>query len=237
MIAKLRSALEKHLQKVTDFDPFKKWDDINTMEDFLLKLQNDPAFYPFFLNNEMYLKARISGNLITSLHKKLGDLYEEMFHIILEHKLSVPPGDLKFKVTIKIDDKDQERSTDGLIRFDNYSGCTKAKLVKLTKNPNVQGIVFEVRSCYQIGDSKRIQADENMAFALKLLKYEPIMLIFCNTSLESPVARLKKSWNLFEGKKSFDFVTKLSGFNLLNFLKQEKELIRKHIDKIFLMFN
>jgi hypothetical protein len=233
MIEILRSALDKHLQKVSEFDPFKKWDDINSFKQFLAKLKDDPAFYPFFLNNEKYLKARISGNLITSLHKKLGDLFEDLFHIILSHKLSVPMKDLKFSIKIKT----QKRITDGIIRFKNYPIKLKNKLLRLITKQSAKGIVFEIRSCYQIGDSKRIQADENMAVALKHLNYEPVMLIFCNTSLESPVTRLKRNWNLLQGKDAFNFVKELSGFDLLEFLKNEKELIKKHIDKIILMFD
>ena len=64
----------------------------------------------------------------------------------------------------------------------------------------VVGMAFEVRSCYQIGDSKRIQADRDLALSLKRDQIEPIMLIFCVISLSSPVRRLSNYWTIYEGK-------------------------------------
>jgi hypothetical protein len=101
---------------------------------------------------------------------------------------------------------------------------------------NYQGIGFEVRSCYQIGDSKRIQADEDMSLALKSCEILPVMLVFCNTSLKSPLARLSKSWELYEGMSSFNLVESITGFKLHNFLEKNSQVLKQEIDHIFTNF-
>ncbi|MDJ0728572.1 MAG: hypothetical protein QNJ33_01125 [Crocosphaera sp.] len=96
------------------------------------------------------------------------------------------------------------RSTDGLIPNDKFNH----RIPKSWRN--YDGIGFEVRSCYQIGDSKRIQADCDMSLALKSYKILPVMLVFCSTSLKNPLARLSKSWEVYEGIDSFNLVTSIS---------------------------
>jgi hypothetical protein len=62
------------------------------------------------------------------------------------------------------------------------------------------------------------------------------MLIFCNTSLRSPVARLSKSWELYEGINSFDLVESITGFNLYSFLEKNSQTLKKEINNIFSNF-
>jgi len=49
------------------------------------------------------------------------------------------------------------------------------------------------------------------------------MLIFCSTSLKSPVVRLRGSWNLFEGQATFDFLKALTQFDLFSFMQKHKD--------------
>lgn len=99
-----------------------------------------------------------------------------------------------------------------------------------------EGIGFEIRSCYQIGDSKRIQADYDMSLALKSYQILPVMLVFCNTSLRSPLARLSKSWELYEGINSFNLVQLITGFDLYSFLQRSSDSLKQEIDNIFSNF-
>ena len=232
---KLRAVIEENLSVILNYDPYKKFKGIKTTADFSELLRNDPAFAPFFLYQPKYITARIGGNLITSLHRKLGDLYEELFKVLLKEKLNVPESDLEYAVEIRINGETQQRSTDGLIRFGDYSGANQTRLSQLAKIEGVVGMAFEVRSCYQIGDSKRIQADRDLAVSLKRNQIEPIMLIFCVTSLSSPVRRLSNYWNIYEGENAFDFVYELTQFDLYEFLRQEGETIKNLMDSIFEM--
>lgn len=133
----LDSALS-HTRRVLDFSPYKSYSGITSREEFQDSLSKDPAFSALGLDDERYVIARVGGNLITSLHRKIGDLYEDVF-----------------------------RSTDGLVKKEKYNSYIPPRWQPF------DGVGFEIRSCYQIGDSKRIQADYDRALALKNLTSGP----------------------------------------------------------------
>lgn len=228
----LRAIIVKNLEKVLDFDPFKHIEGVRTKEDFARMLENDPAFAPFLLATPRYVAARIGGNLVTSLHRKLGDLYQELFLHLLEKRFQIPQSNLRFTLEIEIDGKKQKRSTDGMIAHAALQQADRERLSALLDFTKV-GTAFEVRSCYQIGDSKRIQADRDIAMALKAREIEPVMLIFCATSLKSPVTRLGEFWQLYEGHATFEFVRALTQFDLRAFLQQEQALIQPIMQRVF----
>ena len=219
-----------NIRKVSEFNPYKSYSGVNNKEEFQQLIANDPAFGSLGLDDERYIIARVGGNLVTSLHRKLGDMYENLFAYLLKESFGLNENELHFSVNVKIGKRDQVRSTDGLIRKDKFNQNIPSDWIKY------EGIGFEVRSCYQIGDSKRIQADYDMSLALKSYEILPVMLIFCNTSLKSPVLRLSKSWELYEGRNSFDLVHTITGFDLYNFLQRNSELLKKEIDNIFSYF-
>lgn len=235
--SQLRAIIRDNLSVVLQYDPYERFEGVTTKDHFLKLIKNDPAFSPFFLHNSKYATARVGGNLITSLHRKLGDMYEDIFKVLLKESLKVPTEDLNFAVQLNIDGELQQRSTDGLIRFSRLAEEQRDRIVGLLKAGKQVGlgVAFEVRSCYQIGDSKRIQADRDMSIALKNAKIIPVMLIFCTTSLRSPVDRLSKHWNLFEGQQAFNAVRTITGFDLYEFLLGESKTIEPLMKKIFEM--
>jgi len=228
----LRAIVVRNLERVLAFDPFKHFEDVETREAFASLLESDPAFAPFSLANAKYIAARLGGNLITSLHRKLGDLYQEIFLQLLRVHFQLPEENLTFSIEIEIDGNKQKRSTDGMIPHALLSEAERERLVTLL-NFNRVGTAFEVRSCYQIGDSKRIQADRDMALALRAKDIEPVMLIFCKTSLRAPVVRLRNYWQLYEGQAAFDFVRALTIVDLQAFLQQERSTIQPIMQRIF----
>lgn len=237
MKEKLLKIVKKNLLKILEFDPFKNFKGVSSSEDFLSVIENDPAFAPFALNREKYVAARFGGNLITSLHRKIGDLYEELIIALLSEKFGFDKSYLKYSLKIQIGDIQQRRTTDGRILLPDLQDKKLQNLVKnCLSDEKYQGLAFEVRSCYQIGDSKRIQADIHMASALKVIEVEPIMLIFCENSLKSPVKRLSAIWTLYEGHEAFDFVEKLTEFDLFGFLMESRDEFDVIIDKIFEKF-
>ncbi len=219
-----------NIRKVSNFDPYKSYSGINNRYEFKQLIRLDPAFGVLGLDDDRYIIARVGGNLVTSLHRKLGDMYEELFVYLLKKSFMLNENDLHFSVEIKIGDRIQVRSTDGLIKKDKFN----QRIPEAWKI--YQGIGFEIRSCYQIGDSKRIQADYDMSLALKSYEILPVMLVFCNTSLKNPLTRLSKSWELYEGINSFNLVELITGFNLNKFLQDNSQVFKEEIDNIFTNF-
>ena len=219
-----------NIRKVLDFNPYKSYTGVNNREEFQQFIANDPAFGSLGLDDERYIIARVGGNLVTSLHRKLGDMYENLFTYLLKESFGLNDNELHFSVNVKIGERDQVRSTDGLIKKEKFNHNIPQDWIQY------EGIGFEVRSCYQIGDSKRIQADYDMSLALKSYQILPVMLIFCNTSLKTPVSRLSKSWELYEGIDSFNLVHTITGFDLYNFLQINSKSFKKEIDNIFSNF-
>lgn len=221
----LLKIIRRHLETVKEYDPYANFPGTTNRSDFVAVIGNDPAFRFFGLANDKYAIARIGGNLITSLHRKLGDMYEDVFGYLLQKRFGIPIADLSFGVDVVIGERSQRRSTDGLLRRRYFADLRLPALGN--EWPKANGLAFEVRSCYQIGDSKRIQADYDMALALDDQSIVPVMLIFCKTSLRSPVTRLKKSWRLFEGDATFEFIKQLTNFDLAGFLQlNEAEISR-----------
>ncbi len=219
-----------NIRKVLDFSPYKSYIGIKNREQFQQLIARDPAFGVLGLDDERYIIARVGGNLVTSLHRKLGDMYEALFGYLLKESFGLNESDLHFSVQVQIGDRIQVRSTDGLIRRDKFNQNIPEAWMEY------QGIGFEIRSCYQIGDSKRIQADYDMSLALKSYQILPVMLVFCNTSLRSPLARLSRSWELYEGINSFNLVQLITGFDLYSFLQRSSESLKQEIDNIFSNF-
>ena len=230
----LKAIIKRNLTKVMDYDPFRNFPGIYSTQDFMILLEGDPAFSPFYLNREKYVTARFGGNLITSLHRKIGDIYEEIIQTILSRKLDIPIEDLKHSLLISIAGEDQKRSTDGIILLNKLTNPKLYNAIKsyVTEDRYI-GLGLEIRSCYQIGDSKRIQADRDMALALNRENIQPVMLILCKTSLTSPIRRLSRYWLLLEGMKAFEFVKKASDFDLYSFLEEQKDFIQPLINQIF----
>lgn len=219
-----------NIRKVLDFSPYKSYIGIKSREQFQQLIARDPAFGVLGLDDERYIIARVGGNLVTSLHRKLGDMYEALFGYLLKESFGLNESDLHFSVQVQIGDRIQVRSTDGLIRRDKFNQNIPEAWMEY------EGIGFEIRSCYQIGDSKRIQADYDMSLALKSYQILPVMLVFCNTSLRSPLARLSKSWELYEGINSFNLVQLITGFDLYSFLQRSSDSLKQEIDNIFSNF-
>ena len=219
-----------NIRRVLEFSPYKSYSGVNNRQEFQNLLLNDPAFGALGLDDERYVIARVGGNLVTSLHRKIGDLYEGIFAYLLKETYGISGNDLHFGVEVRIGDRVQIRSTDGLITNEKYNELIPGQWRQFG------GIGFEVRSCYQIGDSKRVQADYDMSLALKANNINPVMLIMCATSLRSPVTRLAKSWELYEGMNSFNLIRSITGFDLYSFLQANSQTLRAEIDRVLSNF-
>jgi hypothetical protein len=127
---KLLEIVETNLRKILEFSPFANFEGINTTEEFKSVIETDPAFAPFSLNREKYVTARIGGNLITSLHRKLGDLYEELIIELLSETFGLSKEYLKYSLEVQIGNELQKRTTDGRIMLDDVPNVDLQNLVK-----------------------------------------------------------------------------------------------------------
>ncbi len=232
---KILEIARNNLSIATKYGGFKKID--KQVEEF----RKDPVWSLFGMNNREFMRLRYIGNYYTSIFRKFGDMYEEFVRVVISHRLGIPRKKLGHSIDVMINGRPQARSIDILVRFDQVPNEASRRHVQSVVTAASQsedwiGIGFEVRCCYQIGDSKRIQADETMGLALRERKLFPSLMVFCTTSLRSPIVRLKKTWNVTEGKASYDFLADLTGFDLYACLKGMSKLLIKEMKGVMQVF-
>lgn len=206
----------------------------------LERYTKDPLYSIFGLDSAEYVAAALGGGTITSIHRKLGDIYEQSVATIFAHSLGISPADLTYSAKIQSGAAEETRSADIYIQFDHVKSrrqrtviekfCAK-ELAKLTEKPRVTliGIGMEVRHCYQTGDSKRTQADEAMARHLLVSGILPMMPLFCAQSNPGIVARYRSVWVIKQGAESYDAIAILSGYDFYDFLCRNREDFRKPV--------
>lgn len=246
----IRSPLEQvlfdvtlqHLSRLESYVPGPVKKAGRTKQTLLRRFEQDPVFSIFGLDSAEYIAAALSGGTITSIHRKLGDIYEDSVATIFSHALSLPAEGIRYTATIVVDDEPEARSIDAYVQFDQLAGATRqrveaycdAELSKLTAHPRVRliGAGLEVRHCYQTGDSKRTRADLSMARHLIVSGILPLIPFFCNQSNRSVVSRYAGVWVVKEGMESYEMIRELSGFDYYDFLKRNREHFRQPVVKV-----
>src|SRR5574341_7027 len=79
---------------------------------------DDPLYSIFGLDSPEYIAAVLSGGVITSIHRKIGDLYEASVREIVTTQLQIPRARATYSATIASGDRNLTRSIDALIPFD-----------------------------------------------------------------------------------------------------------------------
>jgi hypothetical protein len=234
----LHALTMEHLAKLAEYipGPVKKK---GTRDKLLSGYQQDPVFSMFGLDSQEYLAATLSGGTVTSIHRKIGDIYEACVKTIFMQALNQSPTDVTYSTIIRSGNEEEKRSADAYLQFDKLDAAARqrvssyclAEVAKLTSNPNInlKGVGMEVRHCYQTGDSKRTQADEAMARHLLLSGILPIMPLFCNQSNPGIVARYKSVWVIKQGLEAYDMIKVFSNFDFFEFLKRNRKDFRKPI--------
>jgi len=209
------------------------------------KFEADPLFSIFGLYGERYLTARFGGGLITSIHRKLGDLVEDSVQQVVISTLGLDPARATYAAKVESGDETVVRTADCFIDFEQIQDRAARERVvdvardmrdslgetKFTDDP--VGIGFEIRGCYQSADSKRAQADDAMARHLASRSIVPLMLVFCGLSNESIMRRYRRSWHLREGDDAFMTVEALTTFPLAEFWQENQEWIQAEIGEAF----
>lgn len=206
-------------------------------EQLLARYQKDPLYSIFGLDSPEYVAATLGGGTITSIHRKLGDIYEQSVATIFAHSLKIDAAHLVYSAKIQSGATEETRSADVYIQFDRVKNPEQrktieafcaAELAKLTTNPKVTliGVGMEVRHCYQTGDSKRTQADEAMARHLLVSGILPMMPLFCGQSNPGIVSRYRSVWVIKQAAESYEAVRTLSGYDFYDFLYRNREDFR-----------
>jgi len=230
-------ALE-HLAKLAAYipGPVKKK---GTREELLLAYQADPVFSIFGLDSPEYLGATLAGGTVTSIHRKIGDIYEACVKAIFMHTLNLSATQVTYSAIIRSGEEEEQRSADAYLQFDRLdnaarervSAYCRTEVAKLTPNPNINliGVGMEVRHCYQTGDSKRTQADEAMARHLLLSGILPIMPLFCNQSNPGIISRYRSVWVIKEAHEAYDMIREMSHYDFYDFLRRNREDFRRPV--------
>jgi len=215
----------------------------------LEQFQRDPVWSHFGFDNEEFLRLRNIGNYYTSIFRKIGDMYEKFVRAVVMYCLGLSENQIRYSFDIDIDGRLQTRSLDVSIDSNTITDTLLALTVRqefariaqeldpTSSQPFSSIGVMEVRSCYMIGDSKRIQADESAAVYARTARLLPILMVFCSTSLPSPLIRLRRSWYVVEGRKAYDLLQQLTGFDLYGFLAANRSTLRKEVGKVIEVFN
>lgn len=237
------AALETRLTQIArqELRTAAKYAGFSKIDQDIAAFRKDPVWSHFGIDNPNFLKLRYIGNYYTSIFRKLGDMYQRFVEAIISHQLQLRPADLVYAFDIVIDDRRQRRSLDVALdpaKIADASIRTRVEKVmrKLAGDGKLHVAAIEVRCCYQIGDSKRIQADETAAVFARKQGLLPIMLIFCTTSLRSPVERLGRTWVLTEGNATHQLLEELTGFNLLRFMQSIRPVLREEMRAVQAVF-
>lgn len=230
-----------HLAKIRDYvpGPVKK---VGGKKANLLKWYGeDPLYSMFGLDSPEYIAATLSGGTVTSIHRKLGDIYEDAVTTILVHRLKLTYDDVHYSASIRSGDGIENRSADAYLQFDMLQRADRKRiesycnreLRKLTGSPRVTliGIGMEVRHCYATGDSKRAQADEAMGRHFLLSGILPVIPFFCNQSNPSIIRRYRERsiWVIKEGIESYELIQALSGYNFYDFMRRNRDDFRRPV--------
>jgi hypothetical protein len=185
------------------------------------------------------LRPLCLGGTITSIHRKIGDAYEECVRTIFSTQYQLTAEQVQYKAMISSGDRQLKRSLDVYFalkdiargRRESWASYADSQLKQISPTPKVdiEAIGFEVRLCYQSADSKRAQADEAMARHCIVSGILPVMLIFCAQSNRSVVNRYRSLWVVTEGHASYDLLKTQTGFDFYAFLLANKESFRQPV--------
>jgi hypothetical protein len=239
----LKSIILRHLSRLETYQPAHGRGS-NKLSAAELKqvFATDPVYSIFGLDSPEYLAAALAGGTITSIHRKIGDAYEDCVRTIFSTRYHLDTEQVQYAAMISSGDRQSKQSLDVYFALDDlpqsyqeeWRSCADNQLKQISSTPRVEivAIGLEVRHCYQSADSKRVQADEAMARHCLISGILPMMLIFCEQSNRSVVNRYRSLWIVTEGYESYEMVKTQTGFDFYAFPVDNKETFRQPILKM-----
>ena len=79
----------EHLAKLADYLPGPVKKAGGRKDELIRRYQNDPVYSIFGLDTVEYLGATLAGGTVTSIHRKLGDIYEGCVGAIFAHAFNL----------------------------------------------------------------------------------------------------------------------------------------------------
>jgi hypothetical protein len=236
----LKTIILGHLSRLEQYEPAHGRSPSKlTAAELKQALASDPVYSIFGLDSPEYIAATLAGGTITSIHRKIGDAYEDCVRAIFLTQHHLTAEQVRYSAVIASGDKPSRRSLDVYLALDDIPAVRRRswtvyaydRLKQISPAPKVEitAIGFEVRHCYQSADSKRAQADEAMARHCIVSGILPVMLIFCAQSNRSVINRYRSLWIVTEGLESYDLVKKQTGFDFYAFLLTHKEEFRQPV--------
>lgn len=237
----LDEIIRGHLAKISEYEPSHgRSKRARVPRDKLREIfSRDPLYSIFGLDSPEYISATLGGGTITSIHRKIGDLYEDCVREIIKSALGLGGEEVRYAAQIASGAEEIDRSLDCYIPLERLPESQMERLRSLAETgfqslvpkPAVRviGIGFEVRHCYQSADSKRAQADDAMAMHCGISGILLIMLVFCGQSNRQILKRYTRIWYVTEGMDSYNLLKEISGFNFFSFLSERREEYRKPV--------
>ncbi len=240
LAGKLKSVILRHLSRLEQYQPAHgRGANKLSAADLRKASAADPVYSIFGLDSLEYTSAALAGGTITSIHRKLGDAYEECIRTIFMTQYNLSAEQVQYSAEILSGAMQIGRRLDLYLDLNALSDSNHTRwqeyayerLRQFSPTPqvNVSAIGFEVRHCYQSADSKRVQADEAMARHCLVSGILPVMLIFCLQSNRSVVNRYRSLWIVTEGHESYDLVKTQSDFDFYAFLLANRETFRRPV--------
>jgi hypothetical protein len=239
----LKSAILGHLSRLEVYEPAHgRGANRPSPAELKQAFADDPVYSIFGLDSPEYVAAALAGGTITSIHRKIGDAYEECVRLIFSTQYHLTADQMQYAAMISSGDKPIQRSLDVYFalrdlprsRRNSWSRYADSQLRQITPIPKVdiEAIGMEVRHCYQSADSKRVQADEAMARHCLVSGILPVMLIFCGQSNRSVIGRYRSLWVVTEGLESYHLVKAQTGFDFYAFLQANRETFRQPVMEV-----
>ncbi len=236
----LKSTILGHLSRLERYEPAHGRGPVRLSAAELKRaFADDPVYSIFGLDSPEYIAAALAGGTITSIHRKIGDAYEECVRTIFLTQYRLTAHQMQYTAMIPSGDRQIQRSLDVYFALkdipqsqrESWDSYAEGQLKQINPMPkvNIEAIGFEVRHCYQSADSKRVQADEAMARHRLVSGILPIMLIFCAQSNRSVLSRYRSLWVVTEGQASYDLVKAQTGFDFYAFLLANRETFRQPV--------
>lgn len=238
--ARLYAAIHKHLLKLREYKPAHGRQQIRLdAAELRGAFSTDPVYSIFGLDSPQYISAALAGGTITSIHRKIGDAYEECIRIIFSSQYGLSDNLLQYAAMISSGDRHMQRSLDVYFALEDipaayrtmWIGYTQEQLKLISAAPRltIDAVGLEVRHCYQSADSKRAQADEAMGRHCIISGILPIMLVFCEQSNRSIINRYRSIWIVVEGYHAYDLVRTQAGFDFYTFLLAHRDSFRQPV--------
>lgn len=228
----------EHLARIREYVPGPLRKAGGAKADLLKRYSEDPLYSIFGLDTTEYIGATLAGGGVTSIHRKLGDIYQDTVKTIFVHSLGLTYEAVVYSANIASGDISETRSADVCIEFEKLRPEDRSRieiycneeLNRLVAKPQLTliGVGMEVRHCYATGDSKRAQADEAMGRHLLLSGILPMITFFCDQSNPKIIRRYRDRsiWVVKEGQGSYELIRSLSGYDMLDFMRRNRDDFR-----------